>query len=128
MNEEFLNGLGLEAEAVSAIMSVYNSEVRLSEIDRQLTDAFKSAGIIDEKAARSLIDTAAICEERTDISSEITRLKEEHSCLFKTEKPKFSGPVGNTPTENKREEFKNMSYKKRLELFKQSPELYNKLV
>lgn len=121
MNEEFLAGLGIDEEICGRIIAEYDRE----KIESSIKTVLEKAGTVDEKAARTLLDTDGINLE--NLEERVTSLKKEHPTLFRQSVPRFVSAA--QPTESiKRGDFEKMTYRERLELFKKNPEIYKKLV
>lgn len=121
MNEEFLQSLGLEEDAVSAVMSEYNRE----NLNRKLSDELKNSGACDTDAVMALIDTEDMNDE--NIKDKINTVKQAHPKLFEGKKPRFVSPAKDESVLSK-SDFDKMSYRQRLEYFQKNPEGYKRLV
>lgn len=98
--------------------------------ERALEDALEKANSKSTKTLRALIDTEKVCFEDgqiTGLSEQIDRLREECGFLFfdEEEKPKFTN--GPAPFESKLD-LSGLSYKERLKLYSEMPEVYQRLV
>ena len=120
MNLEFLTELGISEEMSAKIMQQYDSE----RLDAALEQGLKAEQVQDYSAAVALLKDKEITYE--NLKERITELKNEHPALFALSVPKIVSAAG--AKEIDADEFKKMSYRERLELYKQKPELYKKLV
>lgn len=120
MNLEFLTELGLSEEVSGRIMQQYDRE----RLDAELEQGLKAEQVQDFSAAVALLKDKDITHE--NMSERIAELKNEHPALFAIAVPKIVSAAG--AQELDADEFKKMSYRERLELYKQKPELYKKLV
>lgn len=120
MNLEFLTELGLSEELSGKIMAQYDRE----RIDSALEQELKTEQVQDFTAAVALLKDKEITYE--NMKERIAELKNEHPALFSMSVPKIVSAAG--AKEIDADEFKKMSYRERLELYKQKPELYKKLV
>ncbi len=120
MNLEFLTELGISEEVSGQIMQKYNSE----RLEAALEQGLKAEQVQDFSAAVALLKDKEITHE--NLGERISELKNEHPALFAIPVPKIVSSAG--AKELDADEFKKMSYRERLELYKQKPELYKKLV
>lgn len=99
------------------------------ERDNALEDALEKVNSKSTKALKALIDMENVGFEDghlTGLSQQIDKLKEECGFLFfEEDKPKFTSAPA--PFENKMD-LAGLSYKERLKLYCEMPELYQKLV
>ena len=97
--------------------------------DEALEDALEKANSKSTRALRALIDTEKVGFENgkiTGLSEQIDKLKEECGFLFfEEEKPRFT--KGPALFENKLD-LSGLSYKDRLKLYSEMPEVYHRLV
>lgn len=98
--------------------------------DDALEEALEKANSKSTKALRALIDTEKVdfCDGKiTGLSEQIDKLKNECGFLFfeEEEKPKFTN--GPASFENKLD-LSGLSYKERLKLYSEMPEVYQRLV
>lgn len=129
ITDEQLAALAAEIESErEAVKKSTADGVKNAEINRLL----KAAGAKNIPAVRALIDTDSLeMTENGIVGFEelLDRLKAEHGYLFEggAKKPEFTAPssksTGITP-----EEFSGMSYKKRLKLWSENPQLYKELM
>lgn len=97
------------------------------EREDKVDQAIKAAGALNLKAVRALLDIEAAADEKS-LNKQLEAIKKECPYLFEdgTKKPQFtSGKVKNGSIDKKT--FETMSYKKRLKLFSENPELYRQL-
>ncbi len=95
-----------------------------------LEDALEKVNSKSTKTLKALIDTGKVefCDGKiTGLSEQIDKLKEECGFLFfdDEEKPKFTN--GPAPFERNLD-LSGLSYKERLKLFSEMPEVYQRLV
>lgn len=121
MNEEFLNGLGLDKEITDLIMQQYDAEKLQEGIALELKDA----GAVDEAVARTMLDREDLTLE--NIREKVGKLKEKHPTLFKSSQPRIVSSAEKKAAVD-RSQFSQMSYRERLELFKKNPDTYKRLV
>lgn len=121
MNEEFLNGLGLDKEISNLIMQQYDAE----KLQEGIAFELKDAGTIDETAARTMLEREELTLD--NIREKIGELKEKHPTLFKSSQPRIVSSAEKKAAVD-RSEFSKMSYRERLELFKKNPDTYKRLV
>lgn len=120
MNLEFLTELGISEEISGRIIEQYESE----RLDAALEQGLKAEQVQDFSAALMLLKDKEITHD--NLKERIAELKNEHPALFAASVPKIVSGAGiKEPDVN---DFKKMSYRERLELYKKKPELYKKLV
>ena len=121
MNEEFLNGLGLDKETSDLIMQQYDAE----KLQEGISFELKNAGTVDETAARTMLEREDLTLD--NIREKVGELKEKHPTLFKSSQPRIVSYAEKKAAVD-RSQFSQMSYRERLELFKKSPDTYKRLV
>ena len=104
---------------------------RKKEFERELNQALIKAAAKNVKALKALLDISKITFENGELcglSEQIDKLKKENGFLFEEggNKPEFTAPNSGTQKMTAKE-FENLSYKKRLKLFMENPELYKQL-
>lgn len=119
----------IREEAKQEALSEARQEYLKKQREVALEEALEKANSKSTKALKALIDTELVGFEDgqiTGLTEQIDKLKEECGFLFfEEEKPKFtSGPA---PFENKME-LSGLSYKERLKLYCEMPEVYQRLV
>ena len=98
------------------------------EREDKIDQAIKAAGALNLKAVRALLNIEAAADDEKSLFKQLEAIKKECPYLFEdgTKKPQFtSGKVKNGSVDKKT--FESMSYKKRLKLFSENPELYRQL-
>ena len=119
----------IREEAKQEALSEAKEEYLKKQREEALEEALEKANSKSTRALKALIDIEKVGFEDgqiTGLSEQIDKVKEECGFLFfEEEKPKFtSGP---TPFEN-RLDLTGLSYKDRLKLFSEMPEVYQRLV
>lgn len=119
----------IREEARIEAYALARDEYLKKERDSALEDALEKVNSKSTKTLRALIDTEKIGFEDgkiTGLSEQIDKLKEECGFLFfEEEKPKFTkgpAPFESTP------DLSGLSYKERLKLYCEMPEVYQRLV
>ncbi len=102
-----------------------------NEFENALNAALIKAAAKNVTALKALLDMSAISMENGELnglSEQIDRLKRENGYLFSEggKKPEFTA-AANSKQKMTSKEFEKLSYKKRLKLFKENPELYKQL-
>ncbi len=119
----------IREEAKIEAYAIAREEYMKKQRDRALEDALEKINSKSTKTLRALIDTEKIGfedGELTGLSEQVDKLKEECGFLFfEDEKPKFTN--GPAPFENKLD-LTGLSYKERLKLYYEMPEVYQRLV
>ncbi len=120
----------IREEARRAAFDEAKEEYLKKQREDALEDALEKANSKSTKALKALIDTEKVGFEDgkiTGLSEQIDKLKEECGFLFfsEEEKPKFTN--GPAPFENKMD-LSGLSYKERLKLYCEMPEVYQRLV
>lgn len=129
ITEEQLAGLEtLIGEAVAKETEKSAGEIKNAELERLL----KAAGAKNAETVKPLLDTDKLVltkEGLAGFEEEIERIKKEYGYLFDSgsKKPQFTAPSGREAAVTP-EEFSGMSYRKRLKLFAENPQLYKQLV
>ena len=119
----------IREEAKQEALSEAKEEYLKKQREEALEEALEKANSKSTRALKALIDIEKVGFEDgqiTGLSEQIDKVKEECGFLFfEEEKPKFtSGPA---PFEN-RLDLTGLSYKDRLKLFSEMPEVYQRLV
>lgn len=119
----------IREEAKNEAYELARKEYLKKQRDMALEDALEKVNSKSTKTLRALIDTEMVGFEDgklTGLSEQIDKLKEECGFLFfEEEKPKFT--KGPAPFENKLD-LSGLSYKERLKLYCEMPEVYQRLV
>lgn len=129
ITEEQLAGLEtLISEAVAKETEKSAGEIKNAELERLL----KAAGAKNAETVKPLLDADKLVltkEGLAGFEEEIARIKKEYGYLFDSDskKPQFTAPSGRDAAVTP-EEFSGMSYRKRLKLFAENPQLYKQLV
>lgn len=103
MNLEFLSELGLEEETAEKILEEYHRECRENEFSNHVQQQLKQAGAKSFKAVMALLDLNDLNfdeEGSSEVSRQISSLKEEYPYLFQTDLPRV---VASTPGAKKTE-------------------------
>lgn len=129
ITDEQLAALCAEIESdAENIQKTAEQGVKEAEINRLL----KASGAKNIPAVRAILktDSLKLTEDGiTGFEQELEKVKKENGYLFSDggKKPEFTAPpsktAGITP-----EEFSGMSYKKRLKLWTENPQLYKELI
>ncbi len=126
------------AELEKALKSAYEkgkadagSEYQKSELDKAVNSALTKAGAKNVTAVKALIDMSKITMENGEVKGlieQIEKLKRENGYLFSEggKKPEFTA-AASAAQKMSAKEFEKLSYKKRLKLFRENPELYKQL-
>lgn len=99
-----------------------------SRKEEQIDEKIKAAGAKNVKAVKALLDLESAQNDEKSLQQQLDALKKECPYLFEDgeKKPQFtSGKAKNGSLDKKA--FENMSYRKRLKLFSDNPELYKQL-
>lgn len=119
----------IREEAKNEAYELAREEYLKKQRDMALEDALEKVNSKSTKTLRALIDMEMVGFEDgrlTGLSEQIDKLKEECGFLFfEEEKPKFTN--GPAPFEN-RPDLSGLSYKERLKLYCEMPEVYQRLV
>lgn len=105
-----------------------NETLKKETFEKRLDGEIADAGAKNTAAVKALLDLEGIEADESVLKSELERVKKECPYLFKEEdeKPHFTGAHAKRAKTDKNA-FENMSYKKRLKLFSDNPDLYRQL-
>lgn len=100
-----------------------------SQKEEKIDEAISAAGAKNVKAVKALLDLDAIAQDPDSLEKQLTAIKKECPYMFETDekKPQFTSFKTKSGSIDKKM-FDNMSYKKRLKLFSENPELYKQLI
>lgn len=121
----------IRREAKEEALSLAREEFQKERKESAIENALEKVKVKSTRALRALIDFDKVGFEDgkiTGLTEQIEQLKEECDFLFfgeEEEKPKFT--TGITPFEN-RADLSGLSYKERLKLYREMPEIYKRLV
>ena len=126
------DGEALEQELADAYArGVADSEKKFAdaEFERLLVSELKNAGAKNDKAIRALLDMEKISLKDgviTGLLEQLDVLKAECDYLFNEDetKPRFTSGISGS---SDKIDFSKLSYKERLKLYKESPELYKSM-
>ena len=100
-----------------------------SQKEEKLDETISAAGAKNVKAVKALLDMDAIAQDPKSLEKQLAAIKKECPYLFETDekKPQFTSGKTKSGSVDKKT-FDNMSYRKRLKLFSENPELYKQLL
>ena len=81
MNKEFLEGLGLSAQAAEQVIAAHEASLQELKLHQQVELAVQAAGARNAVAARALLDMDAL-RAGGDVETAVRQLKQEHPYLF----------------------------------------------
>lgn len=112
----------------------YENKIKAIEFDYALDTALNSSKCKNNKALKALLDMNSIKYQDgklEGLETQINSLKESESYLFEDVTPRDTGGVGNFGRSKSqaitKEQFNNMSYADRMNLFNNNKELYDSL-
>ena len=116
------------------LIEEYENKLKATEFNHALEGALNSARCKNIKALKALLDMDNIKYQDgklEGLEDQLNALKESDSYLFEVTVPDNTGGIGNfgrgRPQAITKEQFNNMSYTERLDLFNNNKELYNSL-
>ncbi|PAD36331.1 phage scaffolding protein [Terribacillus saccharophilus] len=115
----------------------YQAKLDAQSFDYALSDALRNAKARNPKAIKALLDTEAIKldgDKLLGLEKQLKGLQESDAYLFEVEQAP-QGPKGRTPNPGgkgepgliTRDQFNNMNYTERAQLYNDNPDLYKKL-
>ena len=118
-----------KAQHEGAIAELLNKFAK-EETDRLISEELEKANPKSVEVLRALLDESLISVEDgnlSGLSEQIEKLRKEYAFIFANdeEKPKFTK---HTKSDEEETDISKLSYKERLKLYREMPELYNRLV
>ena len=109
MDREFLEGLGLEEAAVTAILEAHGQAMASANLQHQVAMAIGAAGGRNQKAITALLDLEALAKAedlKAAAAEAVAAVKAENGYLFESRQPpryaintgKADPAAGNEPT------------------------------
>ena len=90
MDKGFLEGLGLEGEAVEAILSAHSAALAAKELQHQVAMAIGQAGGRNRTAIGALLDMEALAaaeDTQAAVTAAVAAVKKENGYLFESPTP-----------------------------------------
>ena len=101
MDREFLEGFGVEGEALEAILTAHGAALQQQALQHQVAMAIGQAGGRNETAIRALLDMEALSaaeDTQGAVTAAVAALKKENGYLFESPTPPpYAKQTGNTP-------------------------------
>ncbi|PAF34212.1 hypothetical protein CHH69_16915 [Terribacillus saccharophilus] len=136
-NEDLLNQIKQLQDENKQKDQDYQAKLAAKTFDYALSEALRKAKARNPKAIKALLDTEAIKldgDKLLGLDEQLKGLQESDAYLFEVEEAP-QGPKGRTPNPGgkgepgavTREQFSNMNYTERAQLYNDNPDLYQKL-
>ncbi|MDV2883829.1 phage scaffolding protein [Alkalihalophilus pseudofirmus] len=133
-NEDLTKQIQDLQDANKATVADYESKLQKQAFDSKLNDALRDAKAKNPRAVKALLDTESIKldgDKLLGLEDQLKALRESDDYLFTSEEGQLGG---RNPNPSKKEapkltkdQFKNMSYQERVDLYQKDPETYNQL-
>lgn len=130
INEEFLQSLNIEEDAISKILQTLLEDRKKEEFEKILKNEIEALNPHDIDIILSLFDPSGLEVEDGKIEGLTEKLedfREKYPFLFINSKtPKIISST-KAPEKYTKEDFNKMSYKEKSQLYQKNPSLYKKL-
>lgn len=133
-NKDLANELETLKSDKAKLIEEYENKIKTNEFNYALDSALTGAKCKNAKALKALLDMEGIKYQDgklNGLEEQLNALKESDSYLFETSVPANTGGVGNFARGKAqaitKEQFNNMSYADRVNLFNNNKELYDSL-
>lgn len=131
INEEFLKELGLNEDAIASIITKNKEADDKRKFQEILKKSIKRRNPYDIDLVLQLFDTENLeykNEEIEGLEERLNEFEEKYHFLFKDEDIPQIVSSTKPLSDLTAEEFKNMTYTERAELYKKNPKLYRRLL
>ena len=133
-NKDLVNELETLRNEKASLIEEYENKIKATEFNYALDSALNSAKCKNTKALKALLDIDSIKYQDgklEGLESQLNALKESDSYLFDGTVPANTGSIGNFGRSNPqvitKEQFNDMSYTEKVNLFNNNKELYDSL-